>query len=356
MSAAPPVVLFGACDRHNFGDLLLAHVAAQQCGRPVLYAGLAARDLRPWGGHAVAALGDIAAGWRARYGAAPLELVHVGGEVLDCDLWQAAAMLCDAEQARHAIARYDGDAAAGRQWAAQRLAITRRAPYVVAASALPGGRTTFRAVGGVGLAQRDAAYRDEVLAALRQAAALSVRERSTQAFLAAAGIDAALEADPVSHIAALFGPRIAAPAALAARPYVALQFAAECGDDATLASLAQGALRLARRYAAGIVLFRAGAAPWHDDLAPYRRLAARIGPACRVFESLHVWEICGLIAGARACAATSLHVRIVAAACGVPALSLERAPGAGRKLRAYLDTWQPGASVLAPEQFAAADF
>ena len=356
MKDAPPLVLFGAGDRHNLGDILLTRIAAHDCGRPVLCAGLARRDLRPWGGDAVEALGDIVAGWRARYGQAPLELIHIGGEILDCDLWQAAVMLSDAAEARHVIACYDGDPVAARSWAAGRLATAQPAPYVVPAATLPGGRTLFRAVGGVGLASRDAAFRAAVLAALRQATALSVRERTTQAFLAAHGIDAALEADPVSRIAELFGHRIAMPADLAARPYVALQFAAECGDDATLAALAQGASRLARRHAAGIVLFRAGAAPWHDALEPYRRLAVRLGPQCRVFDSLDVWDICGLIAGARACAATSLHARIVAESFGVAAVSLERLPGAGRKLRAYLDTWQPGATVLAPEQFAAADF
>jgi hypothetical protein len=61
-------------------------------------------------------------------------------------------------------------------------------------------------------------------------------------------------------------------------------------------------------------------------------------------------------AGARACAATSLHARLVAKAFGVPAVSLERAPGAARKLRAYLAAWQPGAKALAPERFGAAPF
>lgn len=354
MSGTPPLVLCGAFDRHNFGDILLAHIAALECGRPVLHAGLAARDLRPWGGPAVAALDAVVAGWHARYGDAPLELIHVGGEILDCDLWQAAVMLGTDDGARAAIARYEGDAVGARRWAAVQLGTTRAAPYVVAKSALPGGHTVFRTVGGVGLAERDPDFRAEVLEALRQADALSVRERTTQAWLAGAGIAATLEPDPVVRIAELFGQHIVPPAALAQQPYVALQFAAECGDDATLADLARGAARLARHHDAGLVLFRAGAAPWHDALEPYRRLAAHIDMPVHVFESLDVWDICGLIAGARACAATSLHARIVAAAFGVPVVSLERAPGAGRKLRAYLDTWEPQATVLAPAQFAAA--
>lgn len=352
MSGAAPAVLFGAFDRHNLGDILLAHVAERETDRPVRFAGLARRDLRPWGGHAVEPLAEIAAGWRACHGDAPLELIHVGGELLDCDLLQAAVMLCDPAAAKDAAARWDDDAR-GRQWAADFLGVRRRLPYAVAARSLPGGRTVFRAVGGVGLAGRDAAFRDEALATLRQSSRLSVRDRETRRILAAAGIAADLEPDPVTRIAALCGDRIRLPGGA---PYVAMQFAAECGDDATLDAFARGVLRLAERHGADIVLFRAGVAPWHDDPEPYRRLVARLGPRCRIFDSLDVWDICGLIAGARACAATSLHVRIVATAWGVPAVSLEREAGAGRKLRAYLETWEEGAAVLAPGEFAAGAF
>jgi hypothetical protein len=101
-----------------------------------------------------------------------------------------------------------------------------------------------------------------------------------------------------------------------------------------------------------VVLFRAGAAPWHDDLEPYGRLIRRLAVPARIFESLHIWDICGLIAGARRFVGTSLHGRIVADAFAVPAVSLEQAPGAARKLRAWLDTWQPGATPVVLAEFA----
>ena len=47
----PPLILFGAFDRHNFGDLLLAQVAAGCLPeRELHFAGLADRDLRAWDG------------------------------------------------------------------------------------------------------------------------------------------------------------------------------------------------------------------------------------------------------------------------------------------------------------------
>ena len=57
-----PTILFGAFDRHNFGDLLFPHIAAALLpGVEPIFAGLAERDLRPFGGHRVRALAELAA-------------------------------------------------------------------------------------------------------------------------------------------------------------------------------------------------------------------------------------------------------------------------------------------------------
>ncbi|MDI6748316.1 MAG: polysaccharide pyruvyl transferase family protein [Rhodocyclaceae bacterium] len=310
-------MFFGAFDRHNLGDILLGHMAAKQPGADAgLFAGLATRDLRSCGGQRVAELDTFTA---------PLTLIHVGGELLDCDAAQAAYMLNEPEP----------------RW-------RRQAPYVVARHELPpGSAVEFRAVGGVELAERDEAFRDEVVAALREAGSVSVRDRTTQALLADAGIDAPLMPDPVTQIYKLFGPLIQARIQRG-DPYLAVQFAAECGDDATLAAFARGLDGIGLP----VVLFRAGAAPWHDALEPYRRLMLHSALSMRVFESLNVWDICALIAGSSGHIGTSLHGRLVAESFGVPVLSLERATGTARKLRAYLATWSPGSAPLAPDAFA----
>jgi hypothetical protein len=312
----PPATFFGAFDRHNLGDILLGHVAAARVGAgETAFAGLAARDLRRWGGQRVSALESFTT---------PLRLIHVGGELLDCDASQAAYMLGEPEAL----------------W-------QRMAPYVVARHELPTGSTVeFRAVGGVDLGGRDEAFRNEVFAALREADSVSVRDRTTQALLAGAGIEAPLVPDPVTRIGELFGERIRGKIRRR-EPYLAVQFAAECGDDATLAAFGRGL----ERIGLPVVLFRAGAAPWHDALEPYRRLAARLALPVQVSASLDVWDICALIAGSSGFIGTSLHGRIVAESFGVPVLSLEREPGTARKLRAYLAAWSPGEVPLDPVAF-----
>jgi len=101
------------------------------------------------------------------------------------------------------------------------------------------------------------------------------------------------------------------------------------------------------------VLFRAGAAPWHDDLEPYRRLAGRLRAPAVVAEALHIFDICALIAGSRGFLGTSLHGRIVALAFGVPRASLVADTAVLSKAGAFIATWEPEAPpVIAPDAVA----
>ncbi|GAB1411444.1 hypothetical protein MASR1M97_01800 [Candidatus Desulfobacillus denitrificans] len=333
-----PLILFGACDRHNLGDLLFPHILASLLTpREVVVAGLTERDLTAFGGHRVRAIGEVL---RAHPGAT---VIHAGGELLTCDAWEAAVMLLPPEEAPGVIAQYDGRPERF-EWARQFLGRDDRAPYCLRKSQSPQhGARLFLGVGGVDLDRRDPELEEEVLDKLRAADWIGVRDRATLAHLAAGGIAATLMPDPAVLTAELFGGRIRTraesgevAAARAAFPqgYLAVQFAAALGDDATLARIAE---ELAREAAGrGLVFFRAGAAPWHDDLDTYRRAAARL-PGARVFESLDIWNICALIAASAGFAGSSLHGRIVTEAFGVPVL--EGIVPVGPKVAAWRETW-----------------
>lgn len=344
--ARAPLILFGAFDRHNLGDILLAHVAVREAAhRPVLFAGLADRDLTPWGGQRVRALAALARDREREWGDAPADLLHVGGELLTCDLYQAAVMLQTAADAATAIARFDRDPASGLAWARHTLGLEQGMAYLAPKALFPRpGRFEYRAVGGVELERLTEAQRREIRARLEEADAVSVRDTATLDVLRGWGIRAGLEPDPASRVPALFGETIACHAvrgepARVSRDfpegYLALQFAAEHGDDDSLRLLT--ACLDSSGPGMGVVMFRAGAAPWHDDLAVYTRLA-RLMPGHRihVFESLDVWDICALIAGARACCCGSLHAWVLAKALGVATPPF---PFLSRKLAAYQATW-----------------
>ncbi|RPH61153.1 MAG: polysaccharide pyruvyl transferase family protein, partial [Burkholderiales bacterium] len=123
-----------------------------------------------------------------------------------------------------------------------------------------------------------------------------------------------------------------------------VQFSADFGDDRTLDAIAAGLERIAASTGCGVALFRAGAAPWHDDIECLHRVASRMPAASvKVFESLDVWDICALVASARAYCGSSLHGRIVAVAFARPRVNL-RHPGSGDRCTrqsAFAQTWEP---------------
>lgn len=355
--SACPIVLFGAYDRHNFGDLLFPHIAAALLpGRRLIHAGLAARDLRPYGGHQARAIVQLAHELRDQ----PVHILHVGGELLTCDAWQAAVMLHTPQKAQEIIARYDHDPAQRRFWAERMLGMGDLAPYCAARELFPKVQTvSYCAVGGVDLVDRPAEMRNEVLTKLRAADTVSVRDPVTQAYAACNGICAPLLPDPAVMAAELFGDEIERHArrgevarVRAAFPdgYLAVQLSADFDDDATLRIIAAQLDQAAKDGGLAIVLFRAGAAPWHDNMECYRRLAAHMhAPAIWLFSSLHLWDICAVIAGSRGYCGSSLHGRIIAMAHGLPRVNVVHPlPGGSvTKQEAYCAAWEVSAMPAA---------
>lgn len=346
-----PVILFGAFDRHNFGDLLLPHVLTCLLKGPAPhYAGLAQRNLLPHGGHRVGSLAQFA----AQPGLRGADIIHVGGEILCCEAWEAAVMLQPPEGAGAVIARFHDRPGERQAWAHSVLGVEDLAPYALPRGRFPQARRViYNAVGGVDLDQRDPAMQAEVLGKLKAADHVSARDDLTRRFLLANGIAASVLPDPAVMVAALFTPRIrdrarrGEPAqVIKAFPqgYLAVQFSADFGDDETLRGLAGQLDRAARATGYGIALFRAGAAPWHDDLSCYQRLARYMGtPAPHIVQTLDIWDICAVIAHSRGFAGSSLHGRIVAMAFALPRLNFLRpgqAPDTGKQA-AFAATWEP---------------
>ena len=264
-------------------------------------------------------------------------------------------MLLPPEDARAAAARY-GMATPDEQkhWAQTQLGIALRAPYVLPKHLFHQPVVfVHNAVGGVALAERDPDFQTEVAASLSSADFVGVRDQISRATLARLGIEAVLMPDAATMVQTLFGTRIELHAqtgevaharAACAGGYIAAQFSLDFADDATLRALAAALDQLHLQTGFTIVLFRAGAAPLHDDLAMYRALAARMHHTPLIFESLQVWDICALIAHSRLFCGSSLHGRIVALAYGLPRVSVlppTFVPGQASKIAAMIETWEP---------------
>lgn len=345
----PATVVFGAFDRHNLGDLLFAHVvAALLPGEELVFAGLAARDLRDVGGHRVEALHALAGDPRLN-GA---RLVHAGGEILTCTARQAAVMLQAPTQVDDTLAFLERHPEAEAGWRLAALGTEAEVPYVASPADLPGcSAVVFAGVGGVAFDDLSPGARAAAVARLREADAVTVRDAQTQAQLRVAGIAATLVPDSIVLVEQLFGPAIreraaSAPAASVRERFigghVAVQVSADLGDDATLAALAAQLGAVVSGTGLGLVLLRAGTAPWHDDGGVLARLAGRL-PVGRahVFESVHAWDLCAVLSTARAFVGSSLHGCVIANAFGRPAVGLELTgrSGQGSKLSANASTW-----------------
>lgn len=323
-------ILFGAFDRHNFGDMLFPHVLARMLpGRKIRFAGLRKCDLRAYGGHAVDAIATLASG----YADQACDIVHVGGELLTCDAWEAAVMLSPPGQAMPMIEAHSAWMRTPAEWAKAHLGLAMRAPYILSkANFAPARRIVFNAIGGVGLERRDPTMVAEVVNALRQADGVSVRDTITQQALHDAGIATKLLPDPAVMVAELFGGTIgqcAAGKAVASirntfpNGYIAVQFSADFGDDRTLGVIGAQLDVVAANHGVGVAFFRAGMAPWHDDLEVYDRTRQRMRTArATIMASPNIWDICALIASSRAYCGSSLHGRIVAAAFALPHVNL----------------------------------
>ncbi len=245
-----------------------------------------------------------------------------------------------------------------RDWVIHTLGTDAPAPYAMGRSICPqASHVIYNAAGGVDLDQATPEHRAAVLAELKAADALTVRDRRTQALLAAGGVPAGVIPDPAVMTAELFGARIRRlfttdePARIAQRfpqGHVAVQLSADFGDDATLGRIAGQLNRIADWTGYGIVLFRAGGAPWHDDAGRLERLAAQINPAkVALYPSLDIWKICALIAQSRACCTSSLHGRIVALSFAVPHINVRlpaspagASSGPASKQAAFVETWE----------------
>lgn len=348
--AVIPAILFGAFDRHNLGDLLFPHItAAMLAGEHLIFAGLAERDLSCHGGHRVRAQAQLA----ANLGDRPANIIHVGGELLTCEAWQAAVMLLPPDQVQQTLLRLDRHPEARQAWARSKLGTAALAPYTLPRSLFhPESRIIYNGVGGVELGRCDAAMRTEVLANLQAANAVGVRDKQTLAHLQEAGITARLIPDPVVMLAELFGEKIRRrtqgrelAGILTAFPqgYIAVQFSADFGTDATLIKIATQLDDVTSSTGYGVVFFRAGAVPWHDELLCYQRVAARMHtPSVKIFTSLNIWDICALIACSRVYCGSSLHGRIVAMAFAMPRISLIHPDPANRpaKQAAFAATWE----------------
>jgi hypothetical protein len=326
-SVPNPVVVTGAFERHNFGDLLMGRIVEfflRARGLTPLPASLLAADHRRVGGAWVQAIADL-----APLLSPEVPIVHVGGETIPCTLRDGLRMNIPASWPRQLAARLASEPdPTGLE--------TREFAYLTPPAERIRGRDHiwlhrfFHGQGASTLGERDATTRESIGPLLRDAEWLTARDERSVASLRAAGASGARFAWDCAVLQPCLGPR----------GFDALDHWEPPPSHGPLLVHAQAGFlerhteTLARQLAAvagrfdGIRIGLAGLAANHDTVASAEGLARTLAAlGCRVdfTGAHHVDAIVAGIKNAACVVSTSLHYRIIALTHGVPRVSLDNA-------------------------------
>ena len=321
----PRILLVGAYERDNLGDLLFLLVTERYVAEAeVVAAAPFAADMRALLDRRVHAYGPLLRD-------EPWDVVWtVGGQIGSIDLRRAYRLSASPE----ALARFD------RANPLTRARILRRAvggvrveaPYIP--DLTPGALTIVNSAGLSGIRWLPAGRRDRLTALLRTRSSISVRDGASSRFLTNAGIEHDLAPDAVHAVNRLW-PGERDPRSDVAVVQVSRGILAQLGLERLAGALAASPALAKLR----IRLLLAGTANGHDAAEDLERLAAAVrraapGRDIALLEARRPRELVEEIRRAKVVVASSLHVRIVAAAFGIGRVSLARP-----KTTRYARTW-----------------
>ena len=174
---------------------------------------------------------------------------------------------------------------------------------------------------------------------LSSAAHLTVRDQDSLDFLAREGVDAVLTPDVIHSLPRIDGWRLGDLARSAGEPAVVLHINEEQLSEVGLGRVTELIAELARATRKPIRLFAAGITHGHDNVAAYEGIVARLARehpevVCDTVTARYPRQLVAEVAHAAIWIGTSLHGRIIAEAYGVPRLSLRN-----DKVARYAQTW-----------------
>lgn len=339
MPTSPPparVLTVGAYERDNFGDLLFLLMTEHALGQVPGPVGLVAGA--PFAADMTALLDRPVAAFGERLAAEPYDVVWgVGGQVGGLDVPGAYRMSVPREEFR-AFQRstYARQQEILRAATGGVLPATAYLPNLAQFPLNAGAVSVVNSVGVAGLRSRPVHVREELVEILRGTDLLSVRDRESSALLDELGIEHRLGPDVV-HAIGRIHPAERDPDS----DVVVVQ-------ASNLVLRTVGHAELAKQLVASdalaglrFQLIMAGAAAGHDSIASLTRLADAIREldptrSVEVRDERRPLDIVDQIRRARIVIGTSLHVRIVSSAYGVPRVTLVRP-----KSTRYARHWDP---------------
>ncbi|MFC3198041.1 polysaccharide pyruvyl transferase family protein [Parapedobacter deserti] len=340
------ILIIGAFDRYNYGDLLFPLVIEAQLstyGRPyeVSYFGIISSDLSALGGKPTA---DIRAFYRrCDESTGHTSIVVAGGEAVAVT-WSSLLLALNKTFKRTHRFHHHLNKIVDLNAFARRMLHGRTAlPFVFTNSDFPRiNRVIFNSLGGSELDpsifSRYPALQDK----LRQVDYFAVRDNATQLNLANQDIKTLLYPDSAILMSKFFpnavliervSPAVRNYVAEKQGTYVFFQIKNNHAKN-NENRIAQQLNAIAQESGMHLCLCPIGKALNHDDHLALQRIAPLLAHPCTVFDDVSIWDIMYLIANAGVYIGTSLHGAITAMSYAVPYVGV-----AVPKLNSYLQTW-----------------
>lgn len=344
MHSPKAVVLYGAFDRYNYGDLLMPVLFDLFLRRyapkvfeefRVIYAAMTSANLAQAGGGNPVAIIDCLSGMGR-----DSVLVAVGGAVIGATA-EAQARFREVSAQDQARPQGPGDPASRGD--SSQFQFGGSYPYTPCPSLFPNQTSVLYNAVGSKMRNGKPAISEDCYQRLSRASYLSVRDREVFDALNARDDlpEVRLTPDSVAALTEFVDEeflarriRLSRVGDLPRRFFVVQAAPHKLGHD--VGDVAAAIRIVAARMNATAVLLPVGYARGHDDSIILEDLGAAIGEAAVMKGNLNIWEIAFVIKHSLGVLATSLHAVITAMAYGRPYLGIsEKIP----KLSAYLGTW-----------------
>jgi hypothetical protein len=328
----PRVLMVGAYERDNFGDLLFLLVTEKYLpNAQVTAAAPFSADMTALLDRKVEAYGPLLQG--EEFAA----VWTVGGQVGGTDLRSAFRMSAAPDLYRE----YQRSSPAGRDEILRRAVgdVHVASPYIPSLASYPrnaGAISVLNSVGVSGIRGAERYRREELIALVRAGTLISVRDKESSTYLTELGIEHRLIPDAV-HAISVLRPAERNPDSDVAIFQASRSILTGLGHANVAAALVGSSHLDGLR----IRLLMAGTAAGHDSVADFEQVIAhakRIDPGVdiEILAERRPFDLCDRMREARVVIGTSLHVRIIACAYGIPRVTLSRT-----KPTRYARVWDP---------------
>jgi Polysaccharide pyruvyl transferase len=342
------IVLFGAFDRFNYGDLLFPiifcklHEAVDKVGSDIEFVGLRQSNLSRFGGFPTQPVSYLTNSDNLPDGSV---VVVAGGELIG-QSWaemhgslipprltlvpRVLNKLISQERLNRFSRRY--------------FAADWEFPYVVCSDDFGNEvSVVYNTVGALSLARRDHPTNERVHKALSKATFLSVRDATSQKLLNKDQDIAKLFPDSAMLVSKLFPKEVLLDLVNAeTRDFLRGQqkghlcFQISRGSaERHIATIANQLDHIYAKFALQIVLLPIGRATYHEDQTALQAIKRRMRSPAVLPKPNGVYDIMALLSYAKVVVGTSLHGIITGMSYGVPYVALTGVD----KLQVFLDTW-----------------